>query len=487
MKELKNIQKQIVLLYLIVSRSISRYYQRFFLKKDDHQFSRKNTPLKKYIVAALALIGFVLLAFRFGGFSGTRENVSEGIVGLYTGNVLPQSVANLISQPLVSTDKSGKPVPQLAASWQVNHDATVYTFKLKDNLYWEDGSKLKSSDIKFSLPDVTVSYPDDSTIEFKLADTFYPFPGLLTSPLFKDETLTGIGKYRVAYKETSRNIITKLILVPVDDKDGLPGVTIRFYPDEGTARTAFELGEVQSLVGMNGKNELSNEPGIKFKGVPNYNKLVSIFYNTKDSLLSDKNMRKALSYATPMIEGEVKAKTSLSPNSWAFNDTVKDMTNDPESAKSYLEKVSGLSGNVTLTTTPMLADLGEKIVASWKKNGISAVLRIESGVPQNFQALLNAESIPSDPDQYALWHSTQTKTNISKYDSNKRVDKDLEDGRKTGDVEKRKEKYLDLQKVLADDVPATFLYFPQNWVIYRPRIENLLNKVLPLQLLTLGL
>ena len=100
--------------------------------------------------------------------------------------------------------------------------------------------------------------------------------------------------------------------------------------------------------------------------------------------------------------------------------------------------------------------------------------------PQNFQALLFSQNLPSDPDQYALWHSTQELTNLSKYAS-PRVDRDLEDGRKNNDMEQRKQRYLDFQKVLNDDTPATFLYFQKTDIVYRKRVEGNLNKILPLQ------
>ena len=107
--------------------------------------------------------------------------------------------------------------------------------------------------------------------------------------------------------------------------------------------------------------------------------------------------------------------------------------------------------------------------------------RIESGIPQNFQVLLITHSIPIDPDQYFLWHSTQTRTNLTGY-SFARVDKDLEDGRKIINEAERKEKYLDFQKELLEDAPATFLYFPKYNVLYLKKAEDMLNKILPLQL-----
>ncbi|KKS70790.1 hypothetical protein A3A14_03085 [Candidatus Daviesbacteria bacterium RIFCSPLOWO2_01_FULL_43_38] len=471
--------KKIQFLGLYLSHFLARYLSRPLPIAGDQ---KRHLPIIRGRQLAVGVIFLAVVFFLIKVAPGffPKETVSEGIVGVYSHTNLPSSVANLISKPLVSIDKTGRPQPNLAEKWQVNNNATIYTFSLKKDLYWSDGSKAKSSDIKFNLPDVEVSYPNESTLEFKLADSFTPFPSLLTAPVFKGDSLLGVGGFRVEREERNHGLIKKLLLYPVSG-GGLPIVSIRFYPDERTAKTAFELGEVESLIGFPDAVSLQGQPSVEFKRITGFNKLTAIFYNTKDPVLSDKNMRRALSAATPVIDGEEKAKTPVPSLSWAFNSDVKDLLGDHESAKSYLDKVqSGGDSTITLTTVPSLAFLGEKIVRSWKENGIQAVLRVESGIPQNFQALLLSESIPSDPDQYALWHSTQTNTNLSKY-SSPRVDKDLEDGRKTGDLEKRKESYLDFQKVLIDDSPATFLYFPKTQVVYRKKVENNLSKILTLQ------
>lgn len=477
--------KKIQIAFLVLSTYITRYTQRFLSRNI-------SVPLllKKKIVQKKGLIFFLLIPALIGFISYILwpkiylgNVLSQGIIGVYTPANLPPHVASLLSDSLVSLDKSGKPYPNLAASWQVNNNATLYTFKLKDNLYWTDGSKIKAGEIKFNLPDVEVSYPNDQTIEFKLADSFSPFPSLLINPVFKNNTLIGTGRYHVLSQSLSKGVVAKLVLAPTkkaDNLKSLPKIIFRFYPDEKTARTAFELGEVDSLEGLVDVSDYSDQPSVIVQKNTNFNKIVAVFYNTKDPILSDKNLRKALSFAVSPIKGEERAKTSVPAKSWAFNEAVKDYLGDADMAKSYLDKVqNGKDSTLVLTTTPALSQVGEAVIESWKALGLKAVLRVESGVPQNFQALLMAEAIPADPDQYALWHSTQAKTNISHY-SSPRIDKDLEDARKDGNSDTRREKYLDFQKVLLDDSPATFLYFPKSLTIYRKKVEANLGRVVNL-------
>ena len=82
-----------------------------------------------------------------------------------------------------------------------------------------------------------------------------------------------------------------------------------------------------------------------------------------------------------------------------------------------------------------------------------------------FDVLIASQEIPSDPDQYHLWHSTQA-TNIAGLAS-PRIDKLLEDGRKTMEEDKRIKIYHDFQKYLLEEAPAAFLFHPKLYTIER--------------------
>lgn len=445
-------------------------------------FAHKILILSSFLIVLIVFLGLG----KFGG-NFSQEVVSEGIVGTFTERDLPEVVTSLLSKSIISTDQSGEARGELVKEWKVNENATEYTFYLKDNLTWADGTKMKSSDMVFSIGGAQVSYPDENTINFKIADSFSPFPILLTKPIFKNGTFLGTGPYVVEKIVKDQIFVRKLVLKSADPS--LPKVILRFYPNEKIAKNALKIGEIQSLLAVNEIDDLKSEKIMSVWQKTNFQQLVTVFYNTKDPVLSDDNLRLALSFQAPSIKGETEAKTSISPTSWAFNSEVKDYLDNPDQAKVYLKKVQNLekvkSETIILTTTPSLQYVGEKVVDSWNKMGLKAVLRVESGIPQNFQALLIAQNIPADPDQYSLWHSTQTQTNVSKISDSKispRIDKDLEDGRKILDKEVRKQKYQDFQRVLLDHSPATFLYFPKYNIVYLKKIEDKLAPVLKIQL-----
>ena len=124
------------------------------------------------------------------------------------------------------------------------------------------------------------------------------------------------------------------------------------------------------------------------------------------------------------------------------------------------------SVRVKLPTPPSsMMSVAEEIKKDWQQLGIETEIKLILSSEEEFEALLVTQQIPQDPDQYLLWHSTQT-TNLSQYKSPK-LDKLLEDGRKTFDQEERKEIYLDFQRFLVEDSPAIFLFHPTVYSLSR--------------------
>lgn len=432
------------------------------------------------------LIGFIVWGFIYLNLITFTQNLlTEGMIGTYQEHDLPQEITRLLSSSLIDIDDSGRIIPKLASSWEVNSEATFYKFHLQDNLYWVDGTRLKASEIDLNFPNVEVSAPDDTTLTFKLTESYSPFPSLLEKAIFKKDSRIGTGPYKIQDLEKSRVFITKLILTTKDKN--LPTLSVRFYPNDKTAQTGFALGEVSVLLGTSPGFEA---PSIKNIKKIDYTKIVTVFFNTEDSLLSSRSIRQALSFSTPAIQNEIAAKKPYPPFFWTINPESKDYLNNTEEAKAALERAKNnitaeiMKKELALTTVPQLEEVGKKIVAAWRELGINAVLRVESGIPQKFQALLITQSFPSDPDQYFLWHESQKTTNLSRY-AQKRVDKDLEEGRKLTKEEDRKVKYQDFQKVLLEDAPAVFLYFPKYHIHFYNRAKSNLEKVIPLQLSSL--
>lgn len=393
-------------------------------------------------------------------------------VGSYDLSNLPKDIQSKISQGLTTVDESGEVLPSLAQEWQVSEDGKTYTFVLKPNLFWQDGSPLTTQHIDYNINDVSSSIIDETTIQFNLQEPYSPFPSILSQPLFKRAsqsrfglqrrtTILGTGEYEIVSMSFSRNDLDQIIIESSKDR-----IIYHFYETEREAITAFKLAEVDTIEDLTSTAELAKWPTVSISEVINYNRYIAVFFNTKDPNLSDKAIRQALSYSIPnKPANEYRAYGPINPKSWAYNPRLKTYDYSLESAKDLFENKKS-DFQIELTTTPAYTSLAESIKAHWEQLGPTVSIKVVN-LPDtsNFQAMLIGQQTPLDPDQYLQWHSTQ-QSNITGYQS-ARVDKLLEDARKELDQNTRKEYYLDFQRFLVEDTPASFLFYLKTFNVER--------------------
>lgn len=389
-----------------------------------------------------------------------------GIVGQYTPETLPIPVQRLIGAGLTEIAENGEPKPGLARSWEVTEEGKTYTFILHEHLNWHDGKSFKAGDINYNINEVTFIPINDGTLVVKLKEPFVLLPVLLSRPLLRPG-LIGLGPYKVTALSLNADAIQSIRLTPVSR--GLPQLVLRFYLTEEQAKTAFKLGEVDILEDLSDASEFDSWQNLTITKRIDHTRYVALFYNLENKILRDKAVRQALSFAVPQLDFE-KATGPISPLSWAYSNKVRQYKFDLPAAGRLLgnkrgEEASG-SGELTISTFLPYLSLAKRIAESWQNLGFSVNIRVENGIPDDYQVLLTSQEIPPDPDQYPLWHSTQKSTNITKL-NNQKIDKLLEDGRTTIGKEDRLKIYTDFQRYLVDEAPVTFLFYPTVYTVSR--------------------
>ncbi|MBI4130056.1 ABC transporter substrate-binding protein [Candidatus Roizmanbacteria bacterium] len=392
-----------------------------------------------------------------------------GVVGSYEPTKLPSFIQYLISVGFTEIDSSGRPQPLLARSWEISKDGKRYFFHLSENMTWHDGSEFTAHDVNYNFRDVVIAPADRYTLKVELTDPFAPLPTLLTRPLFKTG-LVGLGEYQVLSLELTENTVNRLVLrntASTTDSENPQFIEFRFYPTLELASLAFRLGEIDTLEQLASPEPFVSEPNVIVTEHVQYDRFVGLFYNLHKELLRQKELRQALSYATPIPDG-VRARSPIPEDSWAFNGNAKQYSYNEELVKNLLTKadVASESAKLGLFTFPEYYDMATNIVTSWNKAGIPSEVRVVQSFPPEFDVFLGVQEIPPDPDQYPLWHSTQLETNITGY-NNPKIDKLLEEGRKEQDKEKRKEIYWEFQRYVMEDAPAHFLIHPTVYTISR--------------------
>ncbi|MDZ7587396.1 MAG: ABC transporter substrate-binding protein, partial [Patescibacteria group bacterium] len=369
-----------------------------------------------------------------------------GIVGQYSFDNLPYDISQVVSRGLTKINPSGEVVPDIAKSWEILEEETLYRVHLKPDSFWSDGTPIVSQDIKLHLPDVETRHPEPYVIEFKLKESYAPFPGLLSQPLWKNAQF-GAGDYTIKSLKQRGPTISSISL-----NGKAQNLNYRFYASYESAWLGFKLGQVDALTNLI-VNPLPQNWQDKVNLTTNtaYHQYLGVVFNLNDPMLSSKPLRQALAYAIDnKAPNQIRALSPLSPQSWAYNASVKPYDYNPDQAKELFDRATDeatLSANlsISLGTSQSLLPRAEAIAASWQKVlPVKVDVKIINAIEPNFQAVLIAQEIPLDPDQHPLWHSTQP-TNLSHF-SDLRVDKLLEDGRKTSDQKERRDIYLDFQR-----------------------------------------
>ena len=453
---------------MAINKRLIFWLVKAYIKKSGKTF------LLFFILGLLLFTGFVFASQYYTQIFPFTNKQTIGMVGAYTQETLPTEIVRKISSGLTSLQEDGMVKPQLAESWEIQDSGKTYIFKLKKNQYFYNGKEITSDTINHNFSDVKTERPDKYTIIYRLNDAYSPFLVTATRPIFEGGN-SGIGEYRIEKVERNGNFIQSLTIASIKNRQDM--LTYSFYPTEEALKLAYLMGEVSVARGIKditySKHTFDTFPNTAIDKRADFTKLVTLFYNTSDSLISDKKLRLALSYALPdTFQDGIRSYLPYAPKSVYYNETLENRNLDYTHAKLLLLSSEGASESgelkqkeVTIKTLPKYKRAAHSIAESWQNIGVNTKIEEVDSVPNEYQIFLGDFTIPKDPDQYTLWHSNQ-KNNITRY-KNLRIDKLLEDGRKTVDLIERKRLYDDFQKYLIEDTPASFLYFPTDYTITR--------------------
>lgn len=442
-----------------------RYY--FWLFKA--YLKKWNTTIYTALIGGVVAFFLFFFLFNFYFLPLLQKKVQKiGYVGTYTTTNLPRDVISDISYGLTLVEEDGTIHPGASYKWEVKNGGKDFIFYIKRGQYLGN-SELKSSNLNLSFEDATLTRLDEYKVQFGLKEPYAPFLISASKPILS-KRFQGLGDYKVKNIDLNAGFVKSITLQ--NKEAGEEKKIITFYPTSEALKLAYVLGDIDVAKGvlnteLRGYN-LNSWKNTTIERSTDYSRLLTLFYNNSDSLLSDKRLRQALSYAIPpKFDGGERAYSPIAPKSAFFAKGPNYGISDLEIARSLISNNKDLKGETIEISTPQeYENEANKIALAWEQIRIKPKIKIVSGVPDTFQVLIYPVNLPADPDQYTLWHSNGA-NNIIHYKKNARIDKLLEDGRSTIDQEVRAIIYADFQKYLADDAPAAFLYFPYVYTVKR--------------------
>lgn len=353
--------------------------------------------------------------------------LTEGVIGSprFINPVLAVSNADkdltmLIFSGLMRVSPDGTLIPDLAEGYTVSDDGLVYTFTLKDNISFQDGTKITTEDVKFTISktqdsilkspkraswtDVVVEIINDKEIKFILKQPYTPFLenttlGILPKNIWKDidsEQFSfsqfnmepiGSGPYMISEIKRDRSGISLYYdLKPFKDyilgKPYIEDLRIRFYANEDDLINAFKNGDIKGINAISPSiaTELKNE-GYNVKSSV-LSRVFGVFFNQNQApIFADKAVRSALNEALDKdkIISEVlrgygtKIDGPIPPDSLGYvEDERNAQTAEKTASPNAPAKESGAetsSENVE-ATTPTRIEIARNILKrdGWKLN-----------------------------------------------------------------------------------------------------------------------
>lgn len=334
---------------------------------------------------------------------------------------------------------------------------------------------------------------------------------IMNTPLSRRPAAT-IGPYVLADWQPQQSI---LLRANPDYFDGTVWISerlTRIIPDTATQFLELAAGhlDIMNLNPMQYRRQFARDPFL----VANYKRYkylgfgyTYLGFNLKHPIFRDARVRQAMAYAIDRQEivdgvllglGEVIA-TPYKPGTYWVNKNIKPRPYGPEKARNLLHQAGwadhdgdgvldkdGQPLSFTILTNngnKQRADAATIIQQRLKAVGIAVKIRlvewsafIENFInKRNFEAVILGWSLSPEPDQYAIWHSSQTgprQFNFLSY-ANDRVDEALVAATRTFDAAERKRFYDIVQEEIYKDVPIVFLYAPYSLPVIHKRVHGI--------------
>lgn len=303
-------------------------------------------------------------------------------------NPADRDVNRLIFSGLIRFDSRGLPQPDLAESWGVSSDGTLYNFTIRPNAVWHDGQPVTSDDVIFTVEliksggslfpqdikdlwtQVEIKKFDDKTFQCRLAEPFAPFLDYVTFGVLPKHLLesvppdqlasaefnlkpVGTGPYKFDSLLINEGRISGVVL-KVNEAYYLPRayieqVVFRYYPDAASAFDAYKQGEALGVSQITADilDAALKEPQLSVytSRLPQMGLVFLNLNNPSVSFLQSEKVRRALllginrsAIVSHILRGQaVIADGPILPGSWAYYEEIERLEYDPDAAVSLLK------------------------------------------------------------------------------------------------------------------------------------------------------
>jgi peptide/nickel transport system substrate-binding protein len=445
--------------------------------------------------------------------AATLDPIAMQDLGGY--GIVAQSFEFLCTQQTIG-DPGGL-APGLATEWTPNEDGTVWTFKLREGVKWQNGATFSSADVVATMERLVAAgnsglkgvlepggavATDENTVTFTLAGGNGNFPYLVSiynaqtvitpadyvAGTTADQRMDGTG----AWKMVSYNQQTGATFERNPDWWGgqtpLDGTEFLFFDATGPMITAYQGDQVDAIV------QFDVLTGAALIDDPNFSLIATpaalhrqIWMRCDTGQFAKKEVRQALAYTFDrqvLIDQLFKGRAELGNDHviWQgypyFDSSIPQRTQDIDKAKALLSAagVSNLTATLHAGQLQEIPDLTALLKSQAQQAGITLNVEVES-----LDTFYGAQWCPADPADppcsgaaelgivdYGhratpdVYLNAALKTNgiwnSSQY-SSKEFDAAFSEFQKAVGVDAQKAACTKIETILNEDVPVGVPYF----------------------------
>jgi len=438
--------------------------------------------------------------------------------GVYEGDIISN-----IADTLVNYNKDlTKIVPNLASGWSLSNDGKVYTFKLRNDVYFQkgkfqNGRQMKAEDVKYSLERSAkqsamnrlgaldhAEVVSDFVVKCYLKSPDASFLTSLTDAgnviVPKEEVvgygadfgthLVGTGPFKLV--EWKNDTYAKLERNDKywGQKPYLDGVTFKFITDINMMVNALETNEIQIGTDISGEGIklIQDDKNLNLQKVPGL-EVSYIYMNMQKGPTKDIKVRQAIYSAIDIAKlvkgiypnGEAdRAYLPLPPASWGYDKSLTSMIPEynPEKAKQLLAEAgypNGFKTEMYISNTPTRVRMATIVQQYLKQNlNIDVTIKTQewgtfSDIASKGNAPLYGMSWSWYPDPFFFLNKMFDSSEIGALGngqgfSNPAVDKLLAGALLTSKQDERAQKYKQATKLIVGELPA--IWYANESVIY---------------------
>ncbi|TCL79747.1 MULTISPECIES: ABC transporter substrate-binding protein [unclassified Curtobacterium] len=388
------------------------------------------SPRIHRLLAAVGLTGTAALVLTgCSGFSSadtgsgstTKDTVTAALTAepstldpVFDTNLQSLNVFENVFDQLTTIGADGSVEPGLATEWTHDDALTTWTFTLRDDAEFSDGSPVTADDVVYTYETAmkdpesnlggymtaidSLEATDDTTVVFHLNTAYAPFDRQVTLVSILPEAIyaegakafgqkpVGSGPYEVV-KWTRGDSITLKRNPDYWGKQGTyENVVFQFVPDETTRANSVQSGDLDiALLGPASVDTAESSDAIDVVDTKS-NRVIYTGFNATAKWLDDADFRKAVSLAVDrdaisekLMAGTTEPASQLVASvTQGYDDSIEPTEQDVAKAKQLVE-ASGYDGSaITLsyptTTLPQIQQLAQSIQQYLEAVGITVEL-----------------------------------------------------------------------------------------------------------------